>query len=89
MLASRLRAQKAIINEACSLIGRKCHVSRKIARYDFLPFLRIIFEEDSSLASKISHWLGFKDYMVEYFARASKASIGRELFSSGFRQKSL
>lgn len=53
-------------------IRKKCHVSSIVAVKEFLPYLRIIFETNTSMASGIAEWLGLDEDMVEYLAGGTK-----------------
>jgi len=47
-------------------IGRKCHVSSRVAMKDILPYLRIIFENNAEMAAGLAKWLDLDEAMIEY-----------------------
>ncbi len=71
-MLGRNKGERTMREEVCTHIGAKCHVSRKIANLDFIPFLRLIFENDKKLASSLSHWFNFNEKMIEFLAGSEK-----------------
>jgi len=65
ILLSKTKSQRNLKNALCSLISEKCHVSRKRAATDFLPFLQVMFQNKEE-ASKIAAWLNLTKEMVDY-----------------------
>jgi len=47
-------------------IGRKCHVSSRVAVKEILPYLRIIFETNPEMAAGLAKWLDLDETMIEY-----------------------
>jgi len=47
-------------------IGRKCHVSSRVAVKGVLPYLRIIFENNPEMAAGLAKWLDLDEAMIEY-----------------------
>ncbi|MFH1327441.1 MAG: hypothetical protein ABIH76_01105 [Candidatus Bathyarchaeota archaeon] len=68
LILSRTRVKRELRNNLCSHICAKCHVSRKIAAKDFLPFLHVIFKNNSDMASEIASWLELDERMIAYLA---------------------
>lgn len=61
-------------------IKRKCHISAHRAVKEILPYLRIIFRNNSQLAAEISRGLELSPEMIEYLAgEKSKAESIKEL----------
>ena len=54
----------------CAKIALQCHVSRKTAKQDFVPFIKIILEKQKS--SPISSWLKLDAEDVEYIIKMNK-----------------
>lgn len=61
--------ERAILENICAKIGAKCHVSKRSANLNFVPFLRVIFKKESDRASKIAKWLGLDEEPLEYLKR--------------------
>ena len=68
ILLSKSKAERELKDSICALIAAKCHVSRKRAALDFLPFLRVIFENNPLEAKKIASWFNLTDEMVAYLS---------------------
>jgi replication factor C large subunit len=68
ILLSRTREERELKKNINSRIAAKCHVSRKVANTDFLPFLKIIFKNDPSLAAKLEVWLQLDEEEASYLA---------------------
>lgn len=71
-MLGKSKGERTLRKEVGTRIGAKCHVSRRIANLDFIPFLRIIFENDKELASSLSHWFNFSEEMIEFLAGSEK-----------------
>lgn len=66
MLLARTKAERELRKNLCLRVGSKCHISSRVANNDFLPFMKVIFRNDASLASSIASWLRLEDEMVKY-----------------------
>ena len=53
-------------------IGRKCHVSSRVAVKEILPYLRIIFENNPEMAAGLAKWLDLDETMIEYLTGAQQ-----------------
>jgi replication factor C large subunit len=65
------KGKRAKLENICSKIAAKCHVSRSEAKQDFLPFIKIMCEKQKS--NRISSWLKFEPDEVDYL-------IGMKMF---------
>ena len=61
----RIRGTQARVG---AKIGKRCHVSSTSAVKHYLPYLRIIFENDYEAAAKLSRYFGFDEEDIEYLA---------------------
>jgi replication factor C large subunit len=68
VLLSRLRSQRKLRDDICSSVGVKCHVSRRRANEDFLPFLRTVFKNDEKMSSEMAGWLNLTPEMAAYLS---------------------
>jgi hypothetical protein len=59
-------------------IRKKCHVSAKTAVKEFLPYLRIIFENNREMAEGLAEWLDLDADMIEYLAGKKKEVVAGE-----------
>jgi replication factor C large subunit len=75
MMLSRSKAERAMRKSIGLKIRRKCHISVTRASKEVLPYLRIIFKNNSSMAAGIAKWLDLDEEMVEYIV-GSKAKTG-------------
>jgi replication factor C large subunit len=75
MMLSRSKVERAMRSSIGIKIKRKCHLSVAQASKEVLPYLRIIFKNNSHMASGIAKWLDLNEEMVEYIA-GSKAKAG-------------
>ncbi|MBS7643446.1 replication factor C large subunit [Candidatus Bathyarchaeota archaeon] len=66
---SQTTVERKLRDRLCARIGSKCHVSRRVANTDMLPFIRFIFENNRTLASKIAHWLNLEEDLAEYLSK--------------------
>jgi len=61
----RIRGTQARVG---AKIGKRCHVSSISAVKYYLPYLRIIFENDYEAAAGLSRYFGFDEEDIEYLA---------------------
>jgi len=64
------RRERNILANICAKIGLRCHVSKRMANRDFIPFLRVIFRKESEQALKIAKWLELDEKNLEYLRRS-------------------
>lgn len=61
--------ERAILESICAKIAVKCHISKRLANLEFIPFLRMIFKKESDRATKIATWLELDEKSLEYIRR--------------------
>ncbi len=64
------KGKRSMLDNICGKIGAQCHVSRSIAKHEFIPFLKIILEKQKS-ASLIS-WFEFTAEEVDFLTKMNK-----------------
>jgi len=76
LILGRTKAQRELIKEISAKIGVKCHVSRRRAAADFLPYLRVMFQHSKeAAAAQLASWLGLDEAAVAYLkGEAAKPS---------------
>jgi len=67
-LMSRTRRIRGIQARVGSKIGRRCHISSRSAVKYYLPYLRIIFENNYEAAAGLSRYFGFDEEDISYLA---------------------
>lgn len=50
-------------------IRKKCHTSAATAARDYLPYIKLIFENNPKMATRLAKWFDFDESMIEYLAR--------------------
>jgi len=73
-MLSRSKAERAMRLSIGYKIKRRCHVSAVRASKEILPYLRIIFKNNTDMAAGLSKWLDLDQKMVEYLAGNKKRS---------------
>lgn len=63
------KAERTLLETICARIGAKCHVSRRTANSEFLPFLKIILRKESGQASRITTWLRLDEASINYLKK--------------------
>ena len=63
---SKTKAERELRAAIAKKIKRKCHISATRAIKEYIPYLRIIFENNSEMANKIAEWLDLNEHMKEY-----------------------
>lgn len=69
---SRSRGERALQSAIGMKIRRRCHISAVRGVKEFLPYLRIIFENNPIMAAGLSNWLDLDESMIEYLAGNKK-----------------
>ena len=77
-LLSMSRGERAMKTQIGMKIRKKCHVSAVTAVKEFLPYLRIIFENNKEMAEGLAEWLNLDSDMVEYLAGKKKTEVAAE-----------
>ncbi len=61
------RGKRTTLDTICAKIGKRCHVSKRTAKFDFIPFVRAILKEQKS--SPIGRWLQLDSSEVEFLRK--------------------
>ncbi|MFH0849219.1 MAG: replication factor C large subunit [archaeon] len=77
MKLSSTRGLRAMRQSIGAKLGSKAHMSTDKAAKEVLPYLRIIFENNSQMASSIAEWLDLDADMIS-FIRGTKEEAGTE-----------
>lgn len=56
-LMAKMREKRDVRKAILTSIAKKCHVSRRIANTEILPFIKFIYEVDKNKGKKILRWL--------------------------------
>lgn len=67
-MLSRSRAERATQLSIGKKIRHKCHISAFRASREVLPYLKIIFRNDSNMAAGLAKWLDLDSDMIEYLS---------------------
>jgi hypothetical protein len=65
-MLSRSRGERATQLSVGNKIKRRCHISAFRATREILPYLRIIFKNDTEMAVRIAKWLELESEMIGY-----------------------
>jgi len=65
-MLSRSKAERAMQLSIGYKIKRKCHISAIRASKEIIPYLRIIFKNNATMAAGIAKWLDLDPEMIEY-----------------------
>ena len=75
MMLSKSKAERSMRSTLGFKIKRKCHISASRAPKEILPYLRIIFKNNTQMAAGIAKWLELDSELVEYVV-GNKAKAG-------------
>ena len=64
------KSKRTMLNGICSKIGEQCHVSRSIAKNDFVPFIKMIFQNQK--ASPLISWFKFTPEEVDFLVKMKR-----------------
>jgi len=71
------RSERTLLEKICAAIGSRCHVSRRFANSEFIPFLKIILGRESEQAAQMAAWLGLDKESIDYL-RGKDQQIGAD-----------
>ncbi|MDH5690450.1 MAG: replication factor C large subunit [Candidatus Bathyarchaeota archaeon] len=71
-LLSRTKGERALQTSIGMKIRRRCHMSAVRSIKEAMPYLKIIFENNSEMAAGLSKWLDLDEDMIEYLAGNKK-----------------
>jgi replication factor C large subunit len=63
---SRTKRQRTILETIYKKIGMGCHVSRRLVKSEFLPFLKIWLKNESDTKYRLIDWLELDDYSINF-----------------------
>jgi len=78
IVLSRTRAVRALRDGVCRRIGERCHVSRRVAGSEYLPYLRIIFQSNTRAASELASWLRLEEDEVQFLSGEKVGKVDRK-----------
>ena len=71
-MLSKTRAERQMQAAIGSKIKKRCHISANRAKKEILPYIRIIFENNTHNAAEMAKWLDLDAAMIEYLAATKK-----------------
>jgi len=69
LLLARAKGMRAVRESICEKIAAKCHLSKRKASTEIMPFLHVIFEAPGLAKRDISRWLGLDESMEEFLKK--------------------
>jgi len=69
VLLAWTRNQRKQLNVICTRIGSKCHVSRRTAKMEILPFVKILLDRNGEMTTQIKTWLKLDDEAMQYLRK--------------------
>jgi replication factor C large subunit len=73
-MLSRTKGERAFKKAVGMKIRKKCHISATSSIKEFIPYLKIIFENNPKMAAGLSRWFDFDEDMIEFLAQNKKNS---------------
>jgi replication factor C large subunit len=71
-MLSRTKGERALQKSIGMKIWKRCHISATRSAKEVMPYLKIIFENNSEMAAGLSNWLDLDEDMIEYLAGNKK-----------------
>jgi replication factor C large subunit len=68
LMLSRTKTTRRIREALCGAVGDRCHVSRRRANAEILPFIVEMFRNDEEAMSEFTSWLNLDKDMVDYLS---------------------
>jgi replication factor C large subunit len=64
------KGKRTMLDGICGKIGAQCHVSRSIAKHDFVPFVKMILQKQK--ASPLIEWFKFTPEEVDFLIKMNR-----------------
>jgi hypothetical protein len=64
------KGKRSMLNAICGKIGAQCHVSREIAKHDFVPYIKMILQKQKS--SSLVDWFKFTAEEVDFLIKMGR-----------------
>ena len=64
------KGKRTMLDGICGKIGAQCHVSRSIAKHDFIPFVKMILQKQK--ASPLIAWFKFTPEEVDFIIKMNR-----------------
>jgi replication factor C large subunit len=72
---SKSKGERFMQQSIALKVKRRCHISASRAIREFLPYLKIIFQNDAQMAANTAKWLELEDEMISYMAGEKAKAI--------------
>jgi replication factor C large subunit len=69
ILLAWTKKQRTYMDEICKRIGNNCHVSRRRAQIEILPFIKMMVARNDEKADQIKTWLNLDDDALQYLQK--------------------
>lgn len=74
LILSATKGERGVKSEILSKIRERCHISRRRAVAEYLPYLKMMVSENPGLAQRIAKQLGLSDEAVSYLSSSVKGA---------------
>jgi replication factor C large subunit len=64
------KGKRSILDAVCGKIGAQCHVSRELAKNDFVPYIKVILERQK--LSPLASWFKFTPEEVDFLVKMNR-----------------
>ncbi len=64
------KGKRTTLENICAKIGKRCHVSRKTAKEDFIPYIKLLMERQK--ANAVIAWLELSPEEIEFLQKINK-----------------
>ena len=68
LMLARTKEVRQIRDDLAAVIARHLHISKRVAKADVIPYLRVIFEVNPKYAASLSVGLNLSDSMIKYLS---------------------
>jgi replication factor C large subunit len=69
LLLAKAKGTRAIRESICEKVASKCHLSKRKASTEIMPFLHVMFEAPGLAKRDVSRWLGLDESMEEFLKK--------------------
>jgi len=68
LMLAKTKEVRQIRDDLAAVIARHLHISKRVAKADVIPYLKVIFETNSKYAASLSVGLNLSDSMIKYLS---------------------
>lgn len=75
LMLAKTKEVRQIRDDLATILARHLHISKRVAKGDVIPFLKVIFEKNPKYAASLAVGLNLSDSMIKYLSSTNASLI--------------